>query len=128
MLNFPKLNIYSLGVSKHMLVKQVIHFPNSFVAIMLGNLDQSTYLINSLQDRRVAYMHNTCNMISVFIYCFCISVFAQLQYLNYRSFSKVRTLKMCLMPDCVFNYCTKPYFTLAELGAIKVFLPCSSPW
>lgn len=55
LLSFPKLNIYSLGVSKHMLVKQVTHFPNGFVAMMLGNLDQSTYLINSLQDQSSAY-------------------------------------------------------------------------
>lgn len=38
-----------------MLVKQVTHFPNGFAAMMLGNLDQSTYLINSLQDQSSAY-------------------------------------------------------------------------
>lgn len=53
--SFPKLNIYSLDMSKHVLVKQVTHFPNSFMVTMLGNLDQSIYLINSLQDQHNVY-------------------------------------------------------------------------
>lgn len=42
-------------MSKYVLVKQVTHFPNSFMVTMLGNLDQSTYLINSLQDQHNVY-------------------------------------------------------------------------
>jgi len=55
LLGFPKLSIYSLGVSKHTLVKQVIHFPNSFMAVMGGTLDQPTHLINSARDQSSVY-------------------------------------------------------------------------
>lgn len=38
-----------------MLVKQVTHFPNSFMDAMLGTLRQSTGLVNSTLDQSSVY-------------------------------------------------------------------------
>lgn len=82
--SFPKLNIYSLDMSKRVLVKQVTHFPNSFMVIMLGNLDQSTYLINSLQDQHRVYtyyvQHDLCVQTLLMYFGLCtIAILNKLQ-------------------------------------------------